>query len=1087
MEVRMRQWIAVVVALMCLVPGAVAPSEGQTSSLIGGGLTALPTTSIGPDLLRNGGFESVNGALPISWSSGTGVALDQSVKHSGQFSYRGTGNFVSPQQTVNVKKGLYRLSGWIRTQGVGSGAANGVRLQFDQRPAANAWKSTDTIFGTHDWTRFELANLVVTQDSTVTVRLANYNNTTGTVWFDDIRLEEQRGPAVDVFLLHPNFRGMLFDDQPQSMRFDVSVNPPSGDASDYRVSATLKDEVSGQVVATETYPGAANFVAELDGGGMAMGRAYLATFSLQDSAGTTVSTYPAYRVSRAPAAARSQMNIAFDSKNRVLVHGVPRFVLGVYDSQGSYSTHDDAWESQLWSPTGQRRMNGMKINFYLNYWMGEAPADAMKALMTNLQKHGVMYLQTGNCFDDFATGPEFLINGPDSYVTDLNSHDGLGGFYTVDECVATLAPSAFQQYDRLRRLAPDTLTFTTNFGTPELTLWRDSADVLSTDPYPLFGAAPAGGYDHGEVADWTALTRDTVKDARPIMTVLQFFKFTAQGRFPTLAEMRNHAWMAVAEGAKGLWWWSLGANALSAVCSDWCAERTGYMNNLKAVVNELADLEPVLLADDAPGALAGNSNPATIRTKVKLVDGRGYIIAYNATNTTTSATFRWNTAPGTVSVNAERRSLGVSTNSFTDSFGPFAAHVYVITNGGNAGGGSTSGGGGGTTTPGGPSVTFTNVTEGATLSSGFTVKMAGSGGTGGGYTYQLQLDGSLIYTGTSPSMLWNTTTAANGDHELTATVTDSAKQKGSAKRTVNVKNGVATPPPAPGAVALFVTEPLEGKVLSGPTKAIVWVNGAKAGSNVYTLSVGGLTVATMTTADTTAVTIPWTTDNAPAGDQVLTASVRDSGGKTASSTVPITIKHTSTGILTAGFSGPAAGSTVSGTVAIGLTASGGNGPYSYRLALDGTQVATSASYAWNTTKGTNGGHNFVVTVTDSDGRSATATRPFFVSNGGSTPPPPAPKPGTAFNVFITQPDNAQVVRGTSWVVLWAEGTTGSSNIFTLKVDGATVGTYTTPNRGPVTIPWNTKTKPNGNHTLSGSVRDASGKVISTSITVNVRN
>ena len=47
--------------------------------------------------------------------------------------------------------------------------------------------------------------------------------------------------------------------------------------------------------------------------------------------------------------------------------------------------------------------------------------------------------------------------------------------------------------------------------------------------------------------------------------------------------MRNHAWMAIVEGARGLWWWSLGDNALLAVCAGWCAQKTGYMNNLKAV------------------------------------------------------------------------------------------------------------------------------------------------------------------------------------------------------------------------------------------------------------------------------------------------------------------------------------------------------------------------------------------------------------------------------------------------------------------------------------------------------------------------
>ena len=110
---------------------------------------------------------------------------------------------------------------------------------------------------------------------------------------------------------------------------------------------------------------------------MQMGRPYLVTFSLVDAgSNATVASYPAYRVSRAPGAARQSMNISFDAKNRVLVRGKPRFVLGVYDSGSGYSAQDAFWENQLWSPTGERRLNGMNINFYLNYWYGEAPADA---------------------------------------------------------------------------------------------------------------------------------------------------------------------------------------------------------------------------------------------------------------------------------------------------------------------------------------------------------------------------------------------------------------------------------------------------------------------------------------------------------------------------------------------------------------------------------------------------------------------------------------------------------------------------------------------------------------------------------------
>ena len=40
-------------------------------------------------------------------------------------------------------------------------------------------------------------------------------------------------------------------------------------------------------------------------------------------------------------------------------------------------------------------------------------------------------------------------------------------------------------------------------------------------------------------------------------------------------------------------------------------------------------------------------------------------------------------APGPVTVNGEQRSLRATGDSFSDSFGPHQAHVYVITNGGH--------------------------------------------------------------------------------------------------------------------------------------------------------------------------------------------------------------------------------------------------------------------------------------------------------------------------------------------------------------------------------------------------------------------
>ena len=1083
----MQRWIALVLGSVMVVLSSFTHAPAQTTSLVGGGLTALPSVSLGPDRLTNGGFETLSGGGPASWTTGSGWAVDQLVKHSGTFSYRATGGFATSTQTLQLRRGTYRLSGWIRTQGVGSGTSNGVRLQFDFRPHTNFWTTTEVISGTRDWTRYELPNIIVSQDAAVTIKLENFNNGGGTVWFDDVRLEEQQAQSVDVYMLYPNFRGMLFDDGPATMRFDVSVTPPGGDLSRYRVTGALRDEATGQVLLSQTYAAAARFEAEMTGTLMQHGRPYLATFALVDfSSNQTVYTYPAYRVSRVPAGMRTSLNVTFDERNRVLVRGVPRFVLGVYDSGSSYSTNDAFWENQLWSPTGDRRMDGMRINFYLNYWFGEAPMDAMRALMGNLQRRGVMYLQTGNCFDRFAAGNQFAINSSEGYVRDFGAQAGSGGYYTIDECQSSLIPGAFAQYDRLRRLDPDSVTFATNFGNPDLPLWRDAADIVSTDPYPLFGAQPSAGYNHGQVGQWTARTREAVMDARPFMTVLQFFKFTSQGRWPTVTEMRNHAWMAIVEGARGLWWWSLGDNALRNVCSDWCAEKTTYMNNLKTVVNEIAALEPALLADDTPGALSGNSNTGAIRTKVKLHNGRGYVFAYNTTNATAGATFTWNTTPGNVTVNAENRTLSVSGRSFTDSFAPYQAHVYVLGTAGTGGGGGTPGG------PGAPAVSFVNPLAGGSVSGTTTVTLAGSGGTGSGYTYRLAVDGTSVYTGTNATFGWNTTNVTNGSHTLTASVTDSGNQSGTATRSVTVSNG-SNPPPAPvppaGDLAVALTAPGNGATVSGTNWAVVWVNGADAGSKVYTLSVGGQAVGTTTTASSGPVSIPWNTASVPNGSRVLTANVRDAGNRTGSMSRTVTVSNagdsTTPPPLTVGFTSPAALATVSGTVTVGVTARGGSG-HTYRLAVDGVQVATVASYTWNTTGVGNGSHTLRATVTDSAGRTASVTRAVTVSNTAPAPSPPPPATG-GLTVALTAPSNGAAVSGTNWAVVWVSGAGAGSKVYTLSVGGQAVATSTTSSTGPVSIPWNTASVANGSQVLTASVRDAAGQTGSVSRSVTVSN
>jgi hypothetical protein len=662
-----------------LMLGRATSGLATDGPLFAGGLTALPEQSgYGPNLLMNPGFETpkaTDASKPEAWSTTVALSLDSTVQHSGTYSYKLTAELNTSWrnhvvQWVTVEPGTYRASGWIKTSAFGDGAGTGARLGF-------AGTNAPIVGGTKDWTYVQVENVVITTAGSYRFIIDQYGTPapSGVAWYDDLKLEKQVVTPLNVFMRYPNYRGMLFEDQPLALSLDVGVTPPTGTLADHTVVLTLKDEATGAVVATQRYAAPpASFTASLDASGMWPDVPHRLEVALLGPGDSFVYAFPEFRVSRVPAARRATMNLAFDAKNRILLGDVPRFILGVYDAGGGYSTLDSHWETQIWSLDGARKLDGLRINLYLNYHLGEMPADSTAALLANLQKRNVWYLQTYNCFADNPASRINFSSANDAYVGDYGARAGSAGYYTIDECTPEMIPEAFTNLQRLKRLDPDSITFAALYPRDNVSLFREAADVLSTDPYPLYGAEPSSGYPHGNVARDAIRARDAVKDGRPFWMVLQFFKFTSDSRWPTFDEMRSHAYMSIVEGARGLLWWSVGANALQ---NEPEPSRTQQLDKLKRLVGELADLEAVLLADTDTTSLTGNSNSA-IRTRVKVVNGTGYVFAYNNTNTTTSTTFTWSTTPGAVSVNAENRSVPVSGNSFADTFGPWEAHVYVV-------------------------------------------------------------------------------------------------------------------------------------------------------------------------------------------------------------------------------------------------------------------------------------------------------------------------------------------------------------------------------------------------------------------------
>lgn len=202
------------------------------------------------------------------------------------------------------------------------------------------------------------------------------------------------------------------------------------------------------------------------------------------------------------------------------------------------------------------------------------------------------------------------------------------------------------------------------------------------------------------------------------------------------------------------------------------------------------------------------------------------------------------------------------------------------------------------------------------------------------------------------------------------------------------------------------------------------------------------------------------------------------------------------GALAVHITQPTAGAGLTGTVWVTVWLGGATGSSNSVTATlggqtVGTTVSSSAgpiSFPIDTRVVADGSRTLTISARDAGGRTGSTSLAVTTKNGISAPPggpaPPPPPTGT-LKVWITQPSSGAAVTGTSWVTLWLDGASGTSNTYTITVAGLAVATTTTSSRGPVTLGWDTTTVPGGAQTLTASARDAAGHTGASSISITV--
>jgi len=266
-------------------------------------------------------------------------------------------------------------------------------------------------------------------------------------------------------------------------------------------------------------------------------------------------------------------------------------------------------------------------------------------------------------------------------------------------------------------------------------------------------------------------------------------------------------------------------------------------------------------------------------------------------------------------------------------------------------------------------VTITSPTSGSTVVG--TIPVNASVTTVGGLTVvgvQFKVDGANLGaedTVAPYSVSWDTRTASNASHALTAVARDTLGVLWTSDPvTVTVFND-KTPP------TVALTAPASGAVLRGTTAV-----GANATDNVGVVGVQFRLDGNNLGAEDTASPygLSWDTTSASDGPHTLTAVARDAAGNTATSSgVTVTVDN-SAPTVTVTVPG---GTTVAGTMAVTASSSDNVGVAGVQFLVDNVALGaedTTAPYSvdWDTTPVASGSHTLTAVARDGAGNTTTS-------------------------------------------------------------------------------------------------------------------
>ncbi len=324
-------------------------------------------------------------------------------------------------------------------------------------------------------------------------------------------------------------------------------------------------------------------------------------------------------------------------------------------------------------------------SFTTTYWPGyERETDGVGFIDAAWQ-HGMLGVGGGGGIHDPEVGETML--------TQYRGEPSVAFWYIDDEPhgPGRQPEDMLARYEQWARWDPTHPHFLLHNRPPEFRRYSPACDIFATDSYPL---RRPGDTDMMPVSVWTRAAVDAVANRKPVWIALQCYttRSTEEStagrdmlpRLPTIDELRCMSYMALAEGARGLLYYSFddtyynrggirGVNLAEEFPEFWAGMK-GLMAELRA--HEAIWTAPYALLD-APAC----DNDAIVVQRYPLSDGvQGYVLAVNPTREVQELTLTFEGFTGEQGARdlLADRPLPLRDGVITDTLQPLGAACYAI-------------------------------------------------------------------------------------------------------------------------------------------------------------------------------------------------------------------------------------------------------------------------------------------------------------------------------------------------------------------------------------------------------------------------